>query len=81
MPTGSAPAFSGTARGQPRSIFRQAGVYPLPDPPQPVLTHEPEGSLWRRRADLTVSLRVRDEQIRQAEAVASAPQIRVIRLP
>ena len=44
----------------PRKILRDAGIYPVPDPPAPQLLYEPEGSLWRRRADLTVSLRVRD---------------------
>lgn len=47
--------------GFPRQILRKAGIYPVPDPPQPSLLHEEEGSLWRKRADLTVSLRVRDE--------------------
>ena len=48
--------------GFPRRILRDAGIYPVPDPPQPSLLYEEEGSLWRKRADLTVSLRVRDEQ-------------------
>ena len=47
--------------GKPRAILRAAGIYPIPDPPQPNLMEELEGSLWRRRADLTVSIRVRDE--------------------
>ena len=47
--------------GFPRRILRSAGIYPVPDPPQPSLLYEEEGSLWRKRADLTVSLRVRDE--------------------
>ena len=42
--------------GFPRSILRKAGLYPVPDPPEPTLLHEPEGGLWRQRADLTVSL-------------------------
>ena len=46
--------------GLPRQILRKAGIYPVPDPPAPQLLYEPEGSLWRRRADLTISLRVRD---------------------
>ena len=49
-------------RGFPRQILRAAGIFPVPDPPQPQLLHEEEGSLWRKRADLTVSLRVREEQ-------------------
>ena len=46
--------------GLPRRILRKAGINPVPDPPAPQLLYEPEGSLWRRRADLTISLRVRD---------------------
>jgi hypothetical protein len=49
-------------RGFPRQILRNAGIFPVPDPPQPSLLHEEEGSLWRKRADLTIQLRVRDEQ-------------------
>ena len=41
----------------PRSILRKAGLYPVPDPPEPLLLHEPEGSLWRLRCDLTIQLR------------------------
>ena len=48
--------------GLPRSILRKAGLYPVPDPPEPILLHEPEGSLWRERADLTVSLRAEETQ-------------------
>ena len=46
--------------GFPRQILRAAGIFPVPDPPQPSILYEEEGSLWRKRADLTVSLRVRD---------------------
>ena len=62
--------------GFPRRILRDAGIYPVPDPPQPSILHEEEGSLWRKRADLTVSLRVRSEQPGQARgSVLSAPAI------
>ena len=44
--------------GFPRRILREAGIYPVPDPPQPSLLYEEDGSLWRKRADLTISLRV-----------------------
>ena len=60
-------------RGFPRQILRNAGIFPVPDPPQPALLHEEEGSLWRKRADLTISLRVRDEQRAQARSVISLP--------
>ena len=46
--------------GKPRSILRKAGIFPIPDPPQPLLLHEQEGTLWRNRCDLTVSLRIAD---------------------
>ena len=61
----------------PRAILRKAGIYPVPRPPQPLLLHEPEGSLWRARADLTISLRVRDEQkppLRRG-AISSPPAV------
>ncbi len=62
--------------GFPRRILRDAGIYPVPDPPQPSLLHEEEGSLWRKRADLTVSLRVRDEQRSEIRsAILSAPAV------
>ena len=62
--------------GSPRRILRAAGIYPVPDPPQPALLHEEEGSLWRKRADLTVSLRVRDEQSGPASgSIAAAPVV------
>ena len=41
----------------PRGILRKAGIRPIPDPPEPLLLHEPEGSLWRLRCDLTIQLR------------------------
>ena len=48
--------------GFPRRILREAGIYPVPDPPQPFILYEEEGSLWRKRADLTISLRIQHEQ-------------------
>ena len=43
---------------QPRSILRKAGIYPVPDPAPVELLYEPEGSLWRRRADVRIPFRV-----------------------
>ena len=66
--------------GMPRAILRQAGIYPVPNPPEPLELHEPEGSLWRERADLTVSLRV-SEKLEYAErrgAVAVAPEVKIV---
>ena len=50
--------------GYPRSILRKAGIYPVPRPPMPVLIDEEEGALHRKRADLAVSLRVKDTLVR-----------------
>lgn len=62
--------------GFPRRILRDAGIFPIPDPPQPSLLHEEEGSLWRKRADLTISLRVRDEQTAQPRgSITTAPAV------
>ena len=62
--------------GFPRRILRDAGIYPIPNPPQPSLLHEEEGSLWRKRADLTISLRVRDEQRSQTRnSITTAPAV------
>ena len=60
----------------PRQILRDAGIFPVPDPPEPSLLHEEEGSLWRKRADLTISLRVRDEQQAQTRnSISTAPAV------
>jgi len=62
--------------GFPRRILRDAGIFPVPDPPQPSLLYEEEGSLWRKRADLTVSLRIRHEERGTARgSVSIAPAV------
>ncbi len=62
--------------GFPRKILRDAGIFPIPDPPRPSILHEEEGSLWRRRADLTISLRVRDELSSSARgSITTAPAV------
>ena len=65
--------------GYPRSILRKAGLYPVPDSPEPMLLHEPEGSLWRQRADLTVSLRAGEKETHPVRrgAVLVLPEVRI----
>ena len=58
-----------------RQILRAAGIYPVPDLPQPSLLYEEEGSLWRKRADLTVRLRVLDEQRAQVRNSVGYPPV------
>ena len=66
--------------GFPRRILREAGIFPVPDMPRVSLLHEEEGSLWRARADLTVSLRVREETSGSSRgSVALAPIINIRR--
>ena len=63
-------------RGFSRQILRNAGIFPVPDPPQPAFLHEEEGSLWRKRADLTIQLRVRDEERGQTRSsMTAAPAV------
>ena len=62
--------------GFPRQNLREAGIFPIPDPPLPSILYEEEGSLWRRRADLTISLRVREEQRSSARgSITTAPAV------
>ena len=65
--------------GYPRAILRKAGLYPVPDPPEPMLLHEPEGSLWRERADLTVSLRTEETQTHptRRNAITAIPAVKL----
>jgi hypothetical protein len=65
--------------GMPRSILRKAGIRPVPSPPEPLLLHEPEGSLWQKRADLTLSLRVEEKETHPARrgAIMVPPAVRI----
>ena len=66
--------------GYPRSILRQAGIYPVPRPAMPVLIDEEEGNLLRRRADLVISLRAADTLVRTGRRYSvSEPPAVVIR--
>ena len=46
--------------GYPRRILREAGIFPVPRPPMPVLLHEEAGGMIRRRADLVIRLGIRE---------------------
>ena len=66
--------------GMPRSILRRAGIRPVPYPPEPLLLHEPEGSLWRQRADLTIALRAEEKQTHPVRrgAITVPPAVRIL---
>ena len=63
--------------GFPRAILRKAGIYPVPRPAQPLLLHEPEGSLWRKRADLMIPLKVYENTAysKQRGTIAAPPAV------
>lgn len=61
--------------GHPRYILRKAGIYPIPKNAQAVLLDELEGSLPRKRADLTVSIRVKDELTVTLPTVSVSPDV------
>ncbi len=65
--------------GFPRSILRKAGLYPVPNPPEPMVLHEPEESLWRLRADLTISLRAEEimKHPERRKAITVSPAINI----
>jgi len=65
----------------PRCILRKAGIRPVPEPPEPILLHEPEGSLWRLRCDLMIRLRAEEKETHPSRqnAIGSAPAVRVVR--
>lgn len=63
--------------GNPKSILRKAGIHLVPDSPQPSISREPEGSLWRERADVSILLRVKDQQYYNRETIVSGPEINV----
>ncbi len=44
----------------PLSILRKAGIYPIPPTGAPAVVYEEEGSLFRKRADLVLSVRILD---------------------
>ncbi len=60
---------------KPRGLLRKAGIYAVPKPPQPQLLWEPEGSRWRRRADVVISLSVRQEMETRQNGVTIVPKI------
>ena len=64
-------------KGMPRNIMRKHGIYPIPSPRLPAVSWEENGSFWRKRADLTVQLRRREQQVYEAEQgmILVAPEV------
>lgn len=65
-------------QGNPLSLLRAEGAYPVPRPPMPLLLYEPAAALWRKRVDLTVSLRIAQElELPNSPTVTTAPRVAV----
>lgn len=47
----------------PLSLLRKHDIYAVPDPVVPALTWEEVGNRWRRRADLSISLRMAEKHV------------------
>lgn len=63
----------------PLSILRRNNIYAVPDPPIPALTWEESGNRWRKRADLSISLRMAEKFVfsSQQNMVGMAPVIMI----
>ena len=46
--------------GKPRQILRSAGLYPIPNPSPPSILYEESAKSFRKRADVTIDLRLLD---------------------
>lgn len=65
-------------QGNPLSLLRAEGAYPVPHPPAPLLLYEPVASRWRKRVDLTISLRLAQEQtLPNSPTITVGPRISV----
>lgn len=58
-----------------RALLRRAGIIPIPSPPAPISLPEIEGTLWRQRADLTLSLRVLQQLETPATSITVPPEL------
>ena len=58
-----------------RSLLRKSGIIPIPSPAPPTTFPELEGTLWRSRADLTLSLRVLQSTQTPATSITTPPEL------
>ena len=65
--------------GSSRQILRTAGLYPVPSGPGPAVLYEERGKTFRKRTDLTLSLRLLSNEARAApvSVVAHAPEVSI----
>ena len=67
--------------GNPKSILNKAGIYLTPNTRAPVLTYEPVASRWRKRADVTIHLRVdkKGTYTQKQNMIQSPPLVEIIK--
>ena len=65
----------------PLSILRNAGIYPVPPAFPPSVLYEEEGSLFRKRADLTIPVRLLDNSDDPSSGSAAVPDAPLIESP
>lgn len=58
-----------------RALLRTAGIIPIPSPPVPISLPEIEGTLWRHRADLALSLRILQQIETPATSITVPPEL------
>ena len=67
----------------PLSILRKAGIYPIPPTGPPTVVYEEEGAMYRKRADLVLSVRIldnsddKDSSSLEADLITSAPDTNI----
>ena len=77
---------------KPRSILRKAGLFLIPFPPAPTVLYEETGKARRKRADLVIAARLKDDSVHASvtdesetpipvETVETPPKVKIHRSP
>ena len=66
--------------GKPLAVLRQAGMYPVPPVQPPMVVYEEDRSLYRKRVDLVIRMKIRDNSDEgdgnlPAEMIQSTPEV------
>ena len=62
-----------------KSTLRKNGIVPVPEPEEPVSLPEIEGTMWRKRCDLTISLRLLQSFTAEGSSVLVPPELDINR--
>ena len=58
-----------------KAKLRQSGIVPIPEPEEPISLPEIEGTRWRKRCDLSISLRILQSFTATGSSVLVPPQL------